>query len=110
MLAAQGCDPNVVRRDRSSRFFELHANCSVRRGGCLIHIEDPEVPERFGQPLLVPLAVARLANAISKFSQNNDGERYFRCFAKYGFEGGLSIGKREESVRVQDHSRSSISI
>ena len=53
MLAAQGCDPNVVRRDRGSRFFEFHANRSVRRGGCLVHIEDPEVPKA------IRLAIAR---------------------------------------------------
>jgi len=58
MLAAERCNPQVVRGDRLSRFLKLAANGAIADSGLFVYAENPELRQGIGDPLLVILPVA----------------------------------------------------
>jgi hypothetical protein len=67
---AQGGDPNVVGRNRCSRFFHFRADDGIRNGRAFIDVENLECREGFGQPLLIASAIARVRDAVPVFAQH----------------------------------------
>ena len=80
VLPAQSCDPEVVRRDRSSGLPQLEMDCRVVVCGPFVDVEDRAVCDKFIQPPLVPRLVTGLGNAITIFPQDDDGKRQFFRF------------------------------
>src|SRR3974390_1109443 len=107
MLAAQGCNPNVVGRNGSAGPFQFRANGAV--GDCrqFINVQNSKLRKVFGQPSFVVQPVARVRNAVAEFAQDNDWYGDLGGSTKDGFECGFALCYSRESVRIQNHSRSS---
>src|SRR5450755_859170 len=110
MLTAECGDPNVARRNWSASFLEFGSENCVRDGRLFIDIEHPIFVNRFGQPFLVAQPVTRLQNSIPVFTQHNYRNCDLSCFTKDRLQRWVSIRYRRQTIRIQDHCRSSVSI
>src|SRR6266481_2959789 len=84
VLAAERSDPDIIGRNRSSSFLEFRAKRGVIDGRPLVHVKDAVIRKRIHQPLLVPLALPGLSDAISILAQYDYRNGNFSRLAKNG--------------------------
>ncbi len=91
MLAAQGRNPKVVGRNRRSGYLQFGTDRPVGNGGSFVDVQNPEIPQVFGQPSFVKRTVARLKNAESEFAENNDRNGEVRGLTQDGLKRLVSL-------------------
>ena len=108
VLAAQGRNPAIIRRNWRSGRFQFGANGTVRKRRLLVHNQNMKHRQILGQLLFILSLFARKRDAITVFAENDHRNRELACFPKQRLDTLLAFTQAE--IRVQDQRLSSRSI
>jgi hypothetical protein len=75
MLAAQGCNPNIIRWNGFADLLEFQPDLGVLVRSLPVNIEHGYGVNPFSKPFLVRLMLPRLGNPKPILSYDNDGNR-----------------------------------
>src|SRR5258708_11294616 len=107
VLAAQGCKPDIVRRDRRSSASQFEANLCVFGHGFHRNIERIAGRQDPRKPFFVFVAAIGLRNPVTIFAYDNDGDRDLIGFAHRSDSLRGIVRETGQRVRVHDQSQSS---
>jgi len=75
MLAAERCNPEIIRGNRLAFLFQLRANGRVGVSGLIVNVEHTYCSDPFSEPVLVGRSVPRLRYSKPVLAQDNHGNR-----------------------------------
>src|SRR5690348_3664627 len=110
MLAAQGRNPAIIRRNWRSGRFQFGANSAVGKRRLFVHIQNLKFRQIFGQPLFILSSVTRNRNAITIFAENDHRNRELVCLPKQRLDTLFAFSQSRKGVRVENQRLSSGSI
>lgn len=82
VLATQGGNPAVIRRNWSSGHFQFSANSTVGNRRPLIHVQNMKFRKIFGQPRFILSSFARKRNPVTILTENDDRNCDLMCLPK----------------------------
>src|SRR6266699_2394080 len=107
VLAAQGRNPDIVRRDWRPSASQFEANRCVFGRGVHRNIERIAGCEEPRKPFFVFVPAIGLRNPVTIFAYDNDGDRDLSSLAHRSDSLRGIVGESGQGVRVYDQSQSS---